>query len=87
MLRFEESRTPFYRTITAFLDDKKVGRVDFDLDIMNDKVKLIMVFVEKEYRRKKIATALLKHLQDKYGEIVWNGKTKEGESLYKSFYT
>jgi hypothetical protein len=46
-----------------------------------------MVYVEKPYRRQKIATQMLKYLQDKYGDIIWNGKTKDGESLYKSFYS
>ena len=55
---------------------------------MIDKIRLIMVIVDEEYRRQGIATKMLRHLQDKYKqEILWNGKTKDGESLYKSYYS
>ena len=87
MLEFVEVKHPFYRTLEAKLDGKKVGRVDFELDIMIDKIRLIMVFVDKEYRRQGIATKMLKYLENKYNqEILWNGKTSDGESLYKAYY-
>ena len=87
MLKFKEINHNFYTTLETYIDDKKVGRVDFDYNKYFDELKLIMVYVEKPYRRQKIATQMLKYLQDKYGDIIWNGKTKDGESLYKSFYS
>jgi GNAT superfamily N-acetyltransferase len=88
MLNFIEVKHPFYRTLEARIGDKKVGRVDFELDIMIDKIRLIMVYVEKDYRRQGIATKMLKYLENKYKqEILWNGKTKDGESLYKAYYS
>jgi GNAT superfamily N-acetyltransferase len=90
MLTFTEKKSPFYRTLKAELDGQSVGRVDFEYNPYKeaeDGFNLIMVYVNKEYRRQGIATKMLKHLQDKYGTIHWNGKTSDGESLYKSYYS
>ena len=90
MLEFKEEKMSFYRTLKAYLDGKYAGRVDFDYNqykVDNDGFNLIMVYVDKDFRRKGIATKMLKHLQDKYGIIHWNGKTSDGESLYKAYYS
>lgn len=87
MLKFKEENLTFYRTLKGYLDGKYVGRIDFDYNKYLDELKLIMVFVDKDYRRQGVASKLLRYLQDKYGEIIWNGKTKDGESLYKAYYS
>lgn len=90
MLEFKEEKLGFYNTLKAYLNGKYVGRVDFDYNPYQtdkDGFDLIFITVDKEHRRTGIATKMLKHLQDKYGTIHWNGKNKDGESLYKSYYS
>jgi GNAT superfamily N-acetyltransferase len=85
MLRFEEQRYDKYIIIKSYLDNKYVSRIEF---IVRFNIPhLDIIYVEKEYRRKGIATQMLKYLQKTYNkDIIWGGKTKEGEQLYKSFY-
>ena len=87
MLKFKESDNSVHKTLDAYLDNTKVGRADFDYNKYTDELHLIMIYVDKDHRRKNIATEMLKYLQNKYGEIIWGGKTQDGESLYKSYYS
>lgn len=89
MIRFEEEKVAFHMTLNAYLDDTYVGRVDFDIDDYEPTksgIDLIMVYVNDDQRRKGVATKMLKYLENKYGQVKWNGKTPDGESLYKSYY-
>jgi ribosomal protein S18 acetylase RimI-like enzyme len=73
-----------HETLKAYIGDKCVGTLEFE--IKDEVPYLISVVVDENYRRRKVATEMLKYVQNKYGDIIWNGRTPDGESLYKSFY-
>jgi ribosomal protein S18 acetylase RimI-like enzyme len=88
MLDIREKDLSFYKTVEAYVDGKIVGHIDFDYNKYNDEILIIMIKVDEAYRRQGIATNMLKYIENKYKcPISWTGKTKDGESLYKSYYT
>jgi ribosomal protein S18 acetylase RimI-like enzyme len=85
MLSFELVDYNCYYTLKAYSDQKYVANLDFNIKYGSPH--LVMIWVDSTYRRRRIATEMLKYIQLKYNkDIIWNGKTHAGEMLYKSFY-
>lgn len=68
--------------LRAKIDGKQVGFIDYS--VYDGKPYLKMIEVSPEFKRKGIATGMLKHLQSKYPdeEIEWGYMTDDGSKLY-----
>lgn len=82
MFYLKEINYNFYKTLKTYIDNKCIGRIDFELDEYLKSPQIIMIFVDEFYRRNKIATNMILFLKNKYGLINWGGKSVEGEHLY-----
>lgn len=60
-----------------------LGRIDFKKDSLD--VEIVFIYVEKDKRRKGIATKMLTNLSERYN-VIWDGRfTKEGRQLYENW--